>query len=727
MRGPWRHWERHRPRGIALVVPGIALFLALASWRLVSRVLRMEQETRLSTAGDALSNAIEERLGVYVSLLLATRGLVELSDTVSVEDFRRFAGSLETQRRYPGIQGLGWAPRVMPGGREELKRSMREQGLAGFHVWPEREGEQFPVTILMPEDWRNRRALGFDMFSEPVRHAAMARAARLGVPQLSGQVLLFQESNSEPQPGFLLYVPRFGPLGTDAPPLGFVYAPFRSFDLFGKLLSETRHDDLFVRISDAPTGEVPRLLYDSSVDDGRVAGDRWTERRIAVFGRTWLVQLAIDPAYVDTRTLLWPRMTLAGGLAIALLFFALVVQQGAAREAAERARARKEFIAAAGLELGGTLAESTTLRATAELARPRLGEQVFVEVAADRGAWTTAAGPAGGLDAAERPGAVHLPDHPERTRVSPDELSRWLVHPAPADLGGGPWWAMRLPIRGRTSLTGVFVALRAERPYDEADLTLGLEYIRLATTALENARLYRQAKQAVALREEFLGIASHELRTPLTSLRLQLQRAMRLRVAGDVEKLGPAVEASERQVRRLSILVDGLMDLARIRHGRLELELEPVDLAQLCRDTAGRLHDAFDAAGSSLTLDLPATLVGRWDRLRLEQVLTNLLTNAAKYGRGRPVHLNLSTVDGDARLAVQDEGIGLSPEDASRVFNRFERAVSGRHYGGLGLGLYIVRQMVELHGGRVEVESREGVGSTFTVRLPLPETAPASA
>jgi signal transduction histidine kinase len=174
-----------------------------------------------------------------------------------------------------------------------------------------------------------------------------------------------------------------------------------------------------------------------------------------------------------------------------------------------------------------------------------------------------------------------------------------------------------------------------------------------------------------------------------------------------------------RQVHRLTALVDSLLDVSRISLGRLALEPADVDLGQAVRDAVDRMEEVFAQAGCAVRVDVPGPLAGRWDALRLDQVLVNLLTNAAKYGAGHPVVVE-ATVEGaeTVRLSVRDEGIGIAAEDLPRLFGRFERAVSERHYGGLGLGLYISRQIVDAMGGRIEVESRPGAGSIFTVRLP---------
>jgi signal transduction histidine kinase len=165
----------------------------------------------------------------------------------------------------------------------------------------------------------------------------------------------------------------------------------------------------------------------------------------------------------------------------------------------------------------------------------------------------------------------------------------------------------------------------------------------------------------------------------------------------------------------LTGLVDRLLDVSRISAGKLVLDLETLDLAEVARDVAGR----FSGAESRITIDASAAIHGRWDRLRVEQVITNLLSNAVTYGEERPVAITVRRVGEHAEIVVRDQGIGIAPEALGRIFERFERAASGRQYGGLGLGLWIVRQLVEAMDGSISVESDLGRGATFTVQLPV--------
>ncbi len=209
----------------------------------------------------------------------------------------------------------------------------------------------------------------------------------------------------------------------------------------------------------------------------------------------------------------------------------------------------------------------------------------------------------------------------------------------------------------------------------------------------------------------------------MTVLRLQVQSLLRgarsQASALSSEEVEGKARVIARQVERLGQLVDELLDISRLTEGRLSFQLEDVDLTEVVREVSTRFREEFARAGSALSFQgLDSPVVGQWNRLRVEQVVINLLTNAIKYGRGRPI---LVTVTADADhvwLSVRDEGIGISPRDQARIFERFERAVSDQHYGGLGLGLWIVREIVRGFGGSISVKSAPEVGSTFTVELP---------
>jgi signal transduction histidine kinase len=271
----------------------------------------------------------------------------------------------------------------------------------------------------------------------------------------------------------------------------------------------------------------------------------------------------------------------------------------------------------------------------------------------------------------------------------------------------GSWLLLSVFIANLAVTTLVLVAVVSERARARASLV----------------RTQEELKESIRVRDDFLSIASHELRTPLTSLLLRLQLLERMLAkkeeraafeARSAEHLAATVVAG----RRMSNLIDALLDVSRITQQRIILAREEVDLTALVEEVVKRFQVEAAQARCVVSVEANGRVPGVWDRMRLEQVVVNLLTNAIKYGASKPVTM-VVRADGEwAILRVQDRGIGISAEDQGRIFGRFERAVPVHHYGGFGLGLWITRQIVEECGGRITVESQPDDGSTFTVELP---------
>lgn len=230
-----------------------------------------------------------------------------------------------------------------------------------------------------------------------------------------------------------------------------------------------------------------------------------------------------------------------------------------------------------------------------------------------------------------------------------------------------------------------------------------------------------ETHQALKLREEFISLASHELKTPLTSLKLQTELARRkLEGKPNLSSFDPyrLLETYDSQIKRLTRIVDDMLDISRIKKGKLELELMPVDLKKLVENLVNRFEEKFSGEGIDITVT-GEEVTGTWDAYRLEQVVLNLINNAIKYGQGKPVEINVRKDKSKGFLSVIDLGIGVAEGSQIKIFQRFERAVSSREFSGLGLGLYISKMIIEAHGGQITLCSQEGKGSTFTVELPL--------
>jgi signal transduction histidine kinase len=234
----------------------------------------------------------------------------------------------------------------------------------------------------------------------------------------------------------------------------------------------------------------------------------------------------------------------------------------------------------------------------------------------------------------------------------------------------------------------------------------------------ERARQAERAEAEVRQRDEVLAIASHELRGPVGVVQMQVKMLQRA-ASETIDDLGAMLERMrkvERNARHVARLVDDLLDINQLQDPRGKpLEPEDADLAELVREAVERVREHVEATGATVTVSA-TSVPGRWDAVRVSQVVTNLVTNAAKFGNGKPISVTVEGEDNRARIIVTDHGIGIGPEDLERIFEKFERVSPSS--GGLGLGLYIARKIVQSHGGRILVRSAAGMGATFTVELP---------
>ncbi|WNG26232.1 AAA family ATPase [Cystobacter fuscus] len=409
----------------------------------------------------------------------------------------------------------------------------------------------------------------------------------------------------------------------------------------------------------------------------------------------------------------------------------------------KRMEVAERFLAEASRELVASLDYETTFQRIAGLAVPQLAELCIVFALHESGQLRPMA-VADVLPARAERVREFLHHHPLEANAStgPHQVScsgQPEAFPGRSGLLGQPipeearWNALKalegkpsicVPLWARGRCLGVLSLLstRSSRAHGPADLALAEELGRRAAFAIDNALLYRKAQESIRVRDEFLSIASHELKTPLTSMKLRARQVELALAHQPLEprlgcKVSSMLATFSDQMKRLGQLVDQLLDVSRINTGRLELHVEETDLAAVAREVAERLAEQIENAGCTLELELELPVVGEWDRLRLEQVVMNLLTNAMKYGAHGPIRVKVWSEEDKALLRVEDRGLGIPKEDQTRIFEVFERAAS-HNYGGFGLGLFIARQIVLAHAGRIWLESEPGVGTTFFVEFP---------
>src|SRR6185312_8137807 len=231
-----------------------------------------------------------------------------------------------------------------------------------------------------------------------------------------------------------------------------------------------------------------------------------------------------------------------------------------------------------------------------------------------------------------------------------------------------------------------------------------------------------RAEEALRIRDEFLSIASHELKTPLTALQIELYATRELTDKSGDERMGRKLARASRNADRLARLIEMLLDVSRIATGRLTLNRETFALGPIVEQIAETMGGTAERSGCDFSFQAApgaAAVTGSWDRLRIEQVVMNLLSNAFKYGAGQPVTATVSRQHGEGVIEVGDHGPGVPPADLERIFERFERAAPGRNHGGLGLGLYVSREIVRAHSGSINGRNLPEGGACFTVRLPI--------
>jgi PAS domain S-box-containing protein len=380
----------------------------------------------------------------------------------------------------------------------------------------------------------------------------------------------------------------------------------------------------------------------------------------------------------------------------------LLESERAARRAAQAAERRASLLSEASRILT-SLDHESALASVADLLTQSFADCCTVDmIDRDGSVRRVAAAPEGGSCGAP---AVRPP---ERGTTVEEDADRAVL--------GVP-----LAIKGR--LVGAMRFTRGRpRGFGAADLALAEDVASRAALAIEIARLYRRTDEALRARDEFLSVASHELRTPLATLQATtewlLAHAPGAPLPAD-SPLAPHLRSIGRQVRRLSRLVNGVLDAIAVTTTGIDLVLADEDLSAITAAVLERLRAEASRHTASVTLKTQGPVIGHWDGQRIEQVVSALLSNAIRYGAGKPITVTVERRGDLARLSVEDLGIGIAPERLPLLFDRFERAGARRDYGGLGLGLYVAHAIVARHAGSIHVESRPGEGSTFVLELPL--------
>jgi signal transduction histidine kinase/ActR/RegA family two-component response regulator len=608
---------------VPYTVFAVAVVLTLLGTYYVVRTSRARDELRFVTASQEARHLIDIRLHNYVELLRSAVALFGASEHVSRDEFRAFVARLRLRERYPGVRGIGYAIRVAKEEVNDPGRHLDRLSIEDIRVWPPGVRDEYTAILyLEPLDEGNRLAIGYDMFTHPVRRAAMERARDTGEPAASGKLTLIQELGGQTgqpggegnvQAGFLVYLPVYrNGARTDTVEerreavTGYVYGPFRTGDLLADIFGERMNAALDFRIYDGLTTSPTALMHETVTDRAPTPPELLRATyTIEVEGRPWTVEF-VGQRHFDSASPMWlAPLTFSGGMLISLALLAIMLGQSHAREGAEHHAAQ--------------------LRASEEA-----------------------------------------------LRESEARLRRLVVLEREA---------------------------RAE------------------------------AQAADRAKDEFLATLSHELRTPLNAMLgwVTMLRSGKVRE----ERQANALEVIERNARTQARLIEDLLDVSRIITGKVRLELHPLQIGPIAQTVVDGLRPGADAKGIQLQTSIDRS-VGpvMGDAARLQQIVWNLVSNAIKFTPpGGRISLALRSQDDAVELTVGDSGIGIAPDFLPHVFERFRQADSSttRTHSGVGLGLAIVRHLVELHGGRISAHSDgENQGATFVVRLPLATRAAAA-
>jgi len=808
---------------LAVVLPAV---LVIRAWD--AEVDKVESTARANFEARAVQirDTIAGRLLDYEQVLRGAAGLFAASRVVGRDEWRSYYENLQLEAYYPGIQGMGYAPRVTASAMDAFVGRIRDAGYSDYRIHPPGERDEYvPVAYIEPFSGRNLRAVGFDALSDPVRRAALVRAMISGGPAMSGRLRLLQETDEDVQAGVAMYVPITHSLSPETAELrrqavdGFVFAHFRVGDLMRRILGNER--GLSLTLHDGHTAGPETQMF-SSAPAGQDAPRFEWRMELPVLGQVWALHMASTPQFEESVDRNTPRLVLLGGGSIHLLLLAMLwslwntrsralriagqmTREVRRREAEwqamsnasplgifrtdaagayiyinpryetlsglpaveimgegwlaavhpddrERVRSgwqdavRDRRLEVAGsyrfLRVDGTVIWVTVLAGVIHEDGGLSGYVGIVEDITERKRSTDAL-----LESRERlgmalegsnlalfdwdiaSGEVRLSEQWRlmmggdklETITTIDELQR-LVYPEDLELlqlslvpvlkGEARFYEVQHRVRNRFGDWRWILSRAKVSERDASGKALRMTGTNADITA---------TKEIERMKNEFISTVSHELRTPLTAIIGALGLARETARALDADTAN-FIDMACQNSERLSALINDVLDLEKIDSGQMTLDLKPQQLRGVL-EHAVRINQPYaDMYHVRLMLLPGAEFTVAADHDRLLQVLTNLISNAAKFSpENSDVEVSAGQCGNAVRIAVRDRGPGIPDSFRDTIFQRFERAESSskRRRGGTGLGLSICKALVERMNGEIGFESVPGQGSTFYFDLPL--------
>lgn len=709
-------------RGFLPYIPYIVLLLSLSMslllWRLYDNSLKTQAELIFQSRAEELRDRIFKALQMNEQILRGAQGLFDASGAVTRDEWRRYVATLKLGENYPGIQGVGFTQWLTPGELPAHLEKIRSEGFPEYAINPEGKRDSYTsIVYLEPFDWRNQRAFGFDMFSEPIRRAAMEKARDSGAAAIAATIILIQETDKDRQNGMLMYMPVYRhdvPVDTiqarRTALSGFVYSPMRATDFIRASLGEMPTDIGFELFS-STAGEGESLLFSSAMISGgtlepEYRPDYQREMRFDAFNRSWRISFVTLPGFSGKNYRVTSYAALGGGILISILLTMIsLLLFSAQAKAAAAARLHQE--------------NEERYRAYFNL--PRVGTAMT----------------------SPEKGWIEVNQHLcEILGYSENELTRltWSELTYPADLEAdltlfqkvlnGKIDSYSLDKRfirkdGEIVWTSLSVHCVRKAAGDVDYLIAHLEDITKRKRAEEEVETLNAALAARAVDlervnrelEAFSYSVSHDLRKPLTVINGYVQILQDLCGRDLNDDCRGHLQEIANGALRMNDLIDILLNFSQVNSK--DLNRETVDLSAIARIVASDL--ALSGPERFVDFKIGHDITASGDAKLLQIVLENLLGNAWKYTAIRKeavIEFGVTKVAGETACFIRDNGTGFDMAHADKIFIPFQRLPGADKYKGHGIGLGTVERIIKRHGGRVWAEGTPGQGATFYFTLP---------
>jgi len=685
----------------AWAILAISLLITLFAWDISNDYADKRAKERFEFQIEEAQDAIYKRYLNYEQVLRGGLGLFEASSHVDREEWHNYISAQQIDKFYPGTLGIGYSVWLKPDQLAAHTKEIQQQGFPEFNVRPEGIRDQYSSIIyLEPFNERNKRAFGYDMYSEPVRREAMARARDEGRTAVSGKVTLVQETSSEIQAGFLIYAPHYSQQVNTTEQrrdalLGFVYSALRIGDLMQGILG-IGLPELDFTVYDNTVINQESLLYNTNTQlDRHNYESRFQSHQVMdIGGHIWTIHYRTNPTFDKIISTNQPALVAVGGVIIDFLLFYIILSLSRLRKRAQ------------------TLADARMKK----LSERELQFKAITDNAND--------------------GIISINEHKKISYVNNSAQSLFGYA---ADMMVGRPITMLFPVsiqpvveetfnqqqHGIRALNNNSLELEGINKDSvafplEFSLARWQESDKIHFTAI--VRDITERKKIERIKSQFISTVSHELRTPLTAIIGSLT-LVENGVTGDInDKSLELINTANRNAKRLVTLVNDLLDTEKMASGTMRYDIHKCEIVELIKKALEINRPVAEQLNISLSLSEQIAVSVDVDPDRFIQVMTNLLANAIKFSPANgSIEVSVQLIKDQVRIAVTDHGSGVPEEFRSQIFNKFAQADSSdtRKHGGTGLGLSIVKFIIEKFNGRVDYTSTPGKETTFYIFLPV--------